>query len=104
MTPPSVNIALQSAIDLLENDTRLNTFHMALLLSVLRVGARQGSVEAVIATRATLMSLSHIRTLPTYHKYFRELQQFGYICYSPSYHPAGKSRIVVKLSQLNYRE
>ncbi|MDR6513775.1 hypothetical protein J2780_000339 [Chryseobacterium camelliae] len=44
------------------------------------------------------MTFSNIRTLPTYHKYFKELQEFGYINYSPSYHPGYRSTIEI----LNY--
>jgi len=36
------------------------------------------------------MSFSHIRTLPTYDKFFKELQEFGYIKYGPTYHPGYK--------------
>ncbi|WP_230392497.1 hypothetical protein [Flavobacterium sp. LC2016-01] len=39
------------------------------------------------------MELSHVNTLPTYHKYFKQLQDLGYIKYSPSYHPGYKSEV-----------
>ena len=34
-----------------------------------------------------IIALSHIETLPTYHKYFKELQVMGYIRNTPCYHP-----------------
>lgn len=39
------------------------------------------------------MSLAHIRTFPTYHKYFKELQRMGYIKYTPSHHPGHHSEV-----------
>ncbi|WP_348797977.1 hypothetical protein [Flavobacterium adhaerens] len=43
------------------------------------------------------MSLSHISTIPTYHKYFKELQQMGYINYRPSYHPGYRSEVSITI-------
>ncbi len=39
------------------------------------------------------MQMSHIDTALTNHKYFKQLQEFGYIKYIPSYHPGYKSTI-----------
>ena len=39
------------------------------------------------------MSLSHIRSIATYHKVIKELQAFGYIIYKPSFHPKKGSTI-----------
>jgi len=39
------------------------------------------------------MALSHIKTLPSYHKYFKELQKMEIIKYTPSYHPGYKSKV-----------
>lgn len=41
------------------------------------------------------MSMSHINATPTYHKYFKELQNYGYIKYTPSYHPGYRSTIEI---------
>ena len=39
------------------------------------------------------MALSHIKTLPSYHKYLKELQELSIIKYTPSYHPGYKSEV-----------
>lgn len=76
-----------------EKDERLSVWHFALLTAILYLGYRQGQREIIKVSRRKIMSLSHINTLPTYHKYFRELQEMGYIKYKPSYHPGYRSEI-----------
>lgn len=77
----------------IEKDTRLKAWHIALLAALLMLACKQGRREHVKVSRSRLMALSHINTLPTYHKYFKELQVLGYIKYRASYHPGIKSEI-----------
>lgn len=77
----------------LENDARLNVWHFALLTAILLLGIKQHQSKVINVSRSKLMALSHIQTLPTYHKYFKELQQLGIIKYTPSYHPGYKSEV-----------
>lgn len=76
-----------------EKDNKLNVWHFALLSSILYLGFRQGQSTVIRVSRSKIMSLSHIQTIPTYHKYFKQLQEMGYIKYTPSYHPGYKSEI-----------
>lgn len=78
---------------LLEKDTRLNVWHFSLLTAILFLGYRQGEKRIIKVSRSKIMSLAHIHTLPTYHKYLKELQVLGYIRYTPSYHPGYRSEI-----------
>ncbi|KVV14602.1 hypothetical protein AP058_01654 [Flavobacterium sp. TAB 87] len=83
-------------INILSEDTRLNVWHLAILVAILQLGYKQRQKRLISVSRSRIMSLSHVQTLPTYHKYFNELQNFGYIMYTPSYHPGYRS--VVKLT------
>lgn len=74
-------------------DERLGVWHLALLVAVTLLAVKQRRLNRVRVTRYKLMKLSHITTLPTYHKYFKELQELGYIRYRPSYHPGQHSEI-----------
>jgi len=85
--------AIHNHLSKLENDARLNVWHFALLTAILLLGARQGQSKVINVSRSRLMALSHIQTLPTYHKYFKELQEMEIIRYIPSYHPAYKSKV-----------
>jgi hypothetical protein len=84
---------LFSCLAAFEKDSKLNAWHFALLSAILFLGYRQGQATIIKVSRSKLMSLSHIKTLPTYHKYFKELQSMGYIRYTPSYHPGYKSEV-----------
>ena len=84
---------LLSYLDSLSKDQRLNVWHLALLSALVRTAYTQGSNKTVRTSRSKLMQLSHIHTLPTYHKYFKELQEMGFIKYTPSYHPGVHSLV-----------
>ena len=85
-------------LERLENDERINVWHLALFIAMMRLSYIQKGKDVIKVSRSKLMRLSHIRTLPTYHKYFKELQNFGYITYTPSYHPGFRS--IVKFNTL----
>lgn len=75
------------------DDPELNVWHLAILTAILSLGHRQGEGRRIKVSRSKIMSLSHINTIPTYHKYFKQLQNLGYIKYSPSYHPGYRSEV-----------
>ena len=77
----------------IEKDSRLNVWHFALLSAILYLVYRQGEKETIHVSRSKIMGLANINTLPTYHKYFKQLQDMGYIRYTPSYHPGYRSKI-----------
>ena len=81
-------------------DTRINVWHLALLIALLRLAYIQNEKKVIKVSRSRLMKLSHIKTTPTYHKYFKELQDFGYITYVPSYHPGFRSTVTFNCNTL----
>ncbi len=80
-------------LGVIANDQRLNVWHLALLHSLIQLAYLQKERKIVHVSRSRLMELSHINTPPTYHKYFKQLQYFGYIKYTPSYHPGYRSTV-----------
>ncbi len=78
-------------LKILIEDARINVWHLALFLAIVQLAEEQ----EIRVSRSKLMYHSHINTLPTFHKYFKELQDFGYIKYTPSYHPGFRSLINV---------
>lgn len=86
---------LNNLLAIFERDKRLKVWHFALLMAILHLGYKQGQKNVIKVSRSKIMALSHVSTLPTYHKYFKELQDFGYIQYTPSYHPGYKSEVVI---------
>ncbi len=90
------NDASKKGLEYLDNicgDARLTVWHISLLLAIVRLAFRQNERMIIRISRSKLMQMSHIETAPTYHKYFKQLQEFGYIKYIPSYHPGYKSTI-----------
>jgi hypothetical protein len=88
-------------LSLYMEDPKLNVWHLALLTAILSLGYRQGERQRIKVSRSKLMKLSHINTLPTYHKYFKQLQELGYIRYNPSYHPGYKSEVTLYEKRLS---
>jgi hypothetical protein len=84
------------------DDTRLNVWHLAILAAILNLGYRQGQWQRIKVSRSKIMALSHINTLPTYHKYFKQLQDFGYFKYRPSYHPDYRSEVELNEKRLSH--
>jgi len=87
---------IAAVIDAMEADRRLTVWHLALLAGIIVLALRQGRTSEVKVSRSRLMALSHINTLPTYHKYFKDLQVIGYIYYRPSYHPLVRSEVDIR--------
>nr|WP_199156124.1 hypothetical protein [Pedobacter sp. ASV2] len=76
-------------------DQRLNPWHIALITAIIKIAYLQHEETIIRVSRSKIMYHSHIRTLTTYHKYFKELQNFGYIKYIPSYHPGYRSTLEI---------
>lgn len=74
-------------------DPKLNVWHLSILTAIIGLGYRQGQRRRIKVSRSKIMELSHVNTLPTYHKYFKQLQDLGYVKYTPSYHPGYKSEV-----------
>ncbi|WP_426478017.1 hypothetical protein ACP3T3_00595 [Chryseobacterium sp. CBSDS_008] len=86
-------------MDHIDSDPKLNVWHISLLLAIARLAQRQNEKWIIRVSRSKLMALSHINTLPSYHKYFKQLQELGYIKYTPSYHPGYRSTVEVLKKQ-----
>lgn len=91
-----MNIFWMKLIEKSSLDDRLMTAHMAIIVAIIFLGTQQGKKTKIYVSRSRLMKLSQIKTAPTYHKYFKELQEFGYLKYTPSYHPGVKSYVEIK--------
>ncbi len=76
-----------------ESDSRLNAWHIAIIFAIILLAIRQQRTNRIQISLSNLMAVSHISTLPTYHKYLRDLVNFGLIIYRPSYHPGNRSEI-----------
>jgi hypothetical protein len=74
-------------------DERITVWHMAMIFGFIRLATTSDLKAPIYISRKKVMRLSHIKNFMTYHKCIKDLQQFGYIQYFPSYHPAIGSRV-----------
>jgi len=82
-------------LDFIVGDPQLNPTHISLLVAIARLACKQNEKWTIRVSRSRLMALSHIRTLTCYHKYLKQLQELGYIKYTPSYHPDYRSTVEI---------
>ncbi|RKR83499.1 hypothetical protein BDD43_3709 [Mucilaginibacter gracilis] len=74
-------------------DSRILATHVSLFAGLFVCWQRSGFEDPFSVNRKTLMAYSRIASVATYHKCIRELDEFGYIRYMPSYHPTKGSLI-----------
>lgn len=77
----------------LSKDERVTVWHMATLFGIIQLSKENELTAPIYISRKKVMELSHINNFVTYNKCIKELQQFGYIKYFPSYHPAYGSKV-----------
>jgi hypothetical protein len=81
------------AIVRLVSDQRITVWHISLYVALMHKLKESSFKNPVSITRAEVMKLAHIGGVATYHKYIKELHDFGYIKYSPSYDPSRGSTV-----------
>jgi hypothetical protein len=82
-----------SLVRRMEKDDRLLPTHLSLFTGLFVCWQRNGFVSPFGLTRKTVMAFSKIASVATYHKCIRELDEYGYLRYQPSFHPAKGSLI-----------
>src|SRR5471030_2120505 len=69
------------------NDYRLLPSHISLFVAMFYYSQGDVSESFFRVSRKKLMRFSRIKSVATYHKCFRELVEYNYIQYRPSYDP-----------------
>lgn len=82
-----------SLVRRMEKDDRLLSTHLSLFTGLFVCWQRNRFVSPFRVTRKTLMAFSKVASIATYHKCIRELDEYGYIRYQPSYHPKLGSQV-----------
>lgn len=71
----------------IKKDERICAFHISLYMAMFQKWNLSHFQNPVHISRREMMTLSKINGTVTYHKYIKDLQAFGFIKYTPSYHP-----------------
>ena len=77
-------------------DKRLTIRHLGMYLAFVHLWKQNGRKNPITISRRKVMQLARIKGLPTYHKCVRELVEFGYIEYRPTYDYYTGTKVVVK--------
>ena len=78
---------LTGFFDKIQNDEQLNPTHISLYLALFQFWNLNLFRNPISISRNEMMKLSKISAYGTYHKCIKELHQFGYIEYLPSFNP-----------------
>lgn len=96
MIPAAINNPVVAYIRLVRRmgkDQRLMATHISLFTALFVQWQRNGFISPFPVTRKELMGYSRIASIATYHKCIRELDEYGYIRYQPSYDPVKGSLV-----------
>jgi hypothetical protein len=77
----------------IRDDPRIGTTHISLYMALFHFYNLNMFQNPIKFTRASVMKVAKISGLATYHKCIKDLHQFGYILYTPSYNPSISSRV-----------
>lgn len=66
-------------------DKRVTAWHISLCIAILIQWKLSGYIIPLKITRAELMALAKFKSITTYHKCIKHLQEYGYVNYVPTY-------------------
>jgi hypothetical protein len=76
---------LLSFLSAVEGDPRISTAHISLYVALWKKWKDSGSGGPLSFFRCDVAGLCKIAGLTTYHRVLRQLHEYGYIKYEPSY-------------------
>ena len=77
-------------------DNRINARHISLYMALFECWNKNNFQNPIHFTRHSIMPTAKISGIATYHKCIKELHEYGYIKYIPSFHPGIQSMVYFK--------
>jgi hypothetical protein len=77
----------------IEDDAKINSTHISLYFALLQRWNLDQSKNTFLIIRDELMKTAKISSRHTYNKCMNELDEYGYIKYTPSSNPVIQSRV-----------
>jgi replication initiation and membrane attachment protein DnaB len=87
---------LSGFFEAIEDDVRIGTTHISLYMALLQQWNLTGGINPLSIERDVLMKTAKINARYTYNKCMNNLQEFGYITYSPSSNQFTNSTVYLK--------
>jgi hypothetical protein len=79
----------------IREDPRIGPVHISLFMAIVQHWTKNNCKNPICVFGKELMDLAKISGVATYHKAIRELHEYGYIKYEPSYNRFLRSRIYI---------
>ena len=86
---------LTSFFSAIKEDPCIGATHISLYMALFQFYNLNEFQNPVKITRADVMKTAKINGLATYHKCMKDLVEFGYIQYEPSFNPATRSLVFI---------
>lgn len=80
----------------IKDDCRISPIHISLFMAIMQHWNNNDCKSPICVFSHELMRLAKISGVATYHKAIRELDEYGYIDYKPSYNHNKGSLIQIK--------
>jgi replication initiation and membrane attachment protein DnaB len=84
---------LTSFYSAIKSDPRIGTTHISLYMALFQFYNLNRLSNPILITRTAVMEVAKISGLATYHKCMKDLVEFGYIRYEPSFNPTISSQV-----------
>ena len=84
---------LNEAFERINDDIRIKQGHITLYMAFFQKWNREFFKATITVNRGFIMERAKFRSKTTYHNYLKDLNDWGYLQYFPSFHPARGSRI-----------
>lgn len=78
---------LTSFYEAIPDDPRIGPTHISLYMALFQLYNLNGFKNPINICRKRVMKVAKIKGLATFHKCIKNLEQFGYIWYQPSFDP-----------------
>ncbi|MBU2929115.1 hypothetical protein [Winogradskyella psychrotolerans] len=88
---------LNAVFELFNKDHRIKQGHITLYLAFFQKWNREFFKTTITVNRELIMERAKFKSKTTYHNYLRELNDWDYLQYYPSYHPAIGSKIKMSI-------
>lgn len=86
-------IQLNAIFECFNKDARIKQGHITLYLAFFQKWNREFFKETITINRGSIMEKAKFKSKTTYHNYLNDLNNWSYLKYFPSYHPAKGSKI-----------
>lgn len=90
-------VQLNAVFELFNRDVRIKQGHITLYLAFFQKWNRKYFESTLTINRASIMERAKFKSKTTYHNYLKDLNDWGYLKYFPSFHPARGS--IIKMSK-----